>query len=127
MPFINCKCPMCNKNTKAEYNQGIQKGEVLLFIQYNCECDFSNEIDYSKTPDDFRKEIIKESGLWQLKCFDKLKCLKFLRQNYMYSMEQIKELKQEEILTFKGTEIEIKGLGRKMKLADIDILIKRIE
>ncbi|MDS0525922.1 hypothetical protein NNC19_09555 [Clostridium sp. SHJSY1] len=62
MPFINCECPMCNKNTKAKYNQGIQRREVLLFIEYNCNCGFLGEIDYPSTPEEFRNEIIKESG-----------------------------------------------------------------
>lgn len=127
MPFVKCKCPICKKDTKAKYNQGIQRGEILFFMEYNCECGFSGEIDYPTTPEKFRNEIINESGLWELKCYDRLTCLKFLRKKLLYSMEQIKELKEKEIITFQGTEIEMKGLGKKMKDEGMKVIIEHFK
>lgn len=127
MPFLKCECPMCKKIIKANYNQTIFREEVLFFMSYNCECGFSIEEDSITTPEKFRNEIIDESGLWQLKCYDKIKCLKFLRKRYLYSMEKIKELKKEELITFEGTAIEIKALGNKMEKEGVNLIIERIE
>ncbi|WP_315081014.1 hypothetical protein [uncultured Clostridium sp.] len=127
MPFLKCECPMCKKIIKVNYNQTISRGEVLFFMQYNCECGFSRDEDSTITPEKFRNEIIQESGLWQLKCYDKIKCLKFLMQKYLYSMEKIKELKKEELITFEGTAIEMKALGNKMEKEGMKLIIERIE
>ncbi|WFD08957.1 hypothetical protein [Tepidibacter hydrothermalis] len=127
MPFLKYECPMCKKIIKVNYNQTISRGEVLFFMQYNCECGFSSDEDSTIIPEKFRDEIIQESGLWQLKCYDKIKCLKFLRQKYLYSMEKIKELKKVELITFEGTATEMKALGNKMEKEGIKLIIERIE
>ena len=127
MPYLKCECPKCKKNIDVKYDQTIYRGEVLFFMEYNCECSFSRNEDSTITPEKFRNEIINESGLWQLKCYDKLSCIKFLRQKYLYSMEQIKELKKEEIITFEGTEVEMKVLGNKMGKEGIQLTIERVE
>lgn len=126
MSFFKCECPMCKKIIKVNYNQIISREEVLFYMQYNCECGFSRDEDSVITPEKFRREIIKEDGLWQLKCYDKIKCLKFLRKKYLYSMEKIKELKKEELITFEGTAIEMKALGNTMKKEGMKFIIECI-
>lgn len=127
MPCLKCECPKCKKNIDVKYDQTIYRGEVLFFMEYNCECSFSRNEDSTITPEKFRNEIINESGLWQLKCYDKLSCIKFLRQKYLYSMEQIKELKKEEIIKFEGTKIEMMVLGNKMVKEEIRLKIECVE